>query len=218
MQIRLGTLNAWGLPEPLARDVTERIDAIGEKLPDYDLDVIAFQEVWTTEARRSLVRAGTRAGLVHSWAGEPATWSQGTERGGLLILSRLPIESVRFESFSLRGEPERAVSNLEYLSGKGFATVTLRTPLGPIALINTHLHARYKTSPHNYVPHRTGQSIQLAARYASTELPLVIVGDFNFREGEPDYRVLTGLLGLRDSAVELERRQSTTLSSNPYRN
>jgi endonuclease/exonuclease/phosphatase family metal-dependent hydrolase len=217
MQIRLGTLNAWGLPAPLARDTDHRIDAIGQKLLEYDLDVLAFQEVWTKQARVSLQRAGKRAGLVHSWAGEGASWAPGRARGGLLILSRLPIEAVRFESFTLRGEPERAVANLEYVSGKGFVAIELRTPEGPFALINTHLHARYKTRTHNYVPHRTGQAIQLAARHAVSEMPLVVVGDFNFRENEPDYRVLTGLLGLRDTAVELESRQDTTLTSNPYR-
>ncbi len=70
MQIRLGTLNAWALPEPLASDVSSRIDAIGKKLPDYDLDVVACQEVWTRQARRVLQRAGARAGLIHAWAGD----------------------------------------------------------------------------------------------------------------------------------------------------
>lgn len=217
MKIRMGTLNAWALPEPLASDVSGRIEAIGAKLPDYDLDVMAFQEVWTASARETLLRAGERAGLVHSWAGDEDEWGPGTARGGLLVLSRLPIEGVHFESFTLRGEPERAVANLEYVSGKGFATVTLRTPEGPLALINTHLHARYKYRPHNFVPHRTGQAIQLAAGYAKTRAPMILVGDFNFREGEADYRVLTGLLDLRDSAVELDQRENTTLRSNPYR-
>jgi len=218
MQIRLGTLNAWAMPGPLARDVSYRIDAIGEKLPDYHLDAIAFQEVWTSDACRSLQRAGVRAGLVHSWAGDVDSWAQGTERGGLLILSRLPIEDVRFETFALRGEPERAITNLEYLSGKGFATVKLRTPEGPIRLINTHLHAGYGQRAHHYIPHRTAQAIQIAARHADSNVPIVAVGDFNFREGEPDYRILTGLLSVRDAAVELDRRHNTTLTSNPYRN
>ena len=33
MQIRLGTLNAWALPEPLATDVSARIRAIGARAP-----------------------------------------------------------------------------------------------------------------------------------------------------------------------------------------
>jgi hypothetical protein len=46
---------------------------------------------------------------------------------------------------------------------------------------------------------------------------MVLVGDFNFREKEPDYRVLTGILGLGDVAARLDQRQATTLGDNPYR-
>jgi len=218
MQIRVATLNAWAPPEPLARDVSYRIQAIGEKLPDYHVDAIAFQEVWTAEARRELFRAGVRAGLVHAWAGEGRSWLPGTQRGGLLVLSRWPIEEVRFEAFAVRGEPERAVTNLEYLSGKGFVRLTLGTPDGPVGLINTHLHAGHRRQAHHYIPHRAAQAIQVAAGSASDQIPLVAVGDFNFREGEADYRILRGLLSLRDVAVELDRRENTTLTSNPYRN
>ena len=110
MPIRVATLNAWAPPAPLARDVSYRIESIGEKLPDYHFDVIAFQEVWTSGARRELLRAGARAGFGHAWAGEGVSWLQGTERGGLMVLSRWPIEDVRFERFAVRGEPERAVT------------------------------------------------------------------------------------------------------------
>jgi endonuclease/exonuclease/phosphatase family metal-dependent hydrolase len=134
------------------------------------------------------------------------------------VLSRLPIEDVRFEPFAVRGVAEKVAANLEYLSGKGFATIRLTTPVGPIVLVNTHLHARYTSSaPHKHVPHRTGQAIQLASRFIDSSLPIVAMGDFNFREGETDYRVLTDILGLRDVAATLGNRQNTTLHANPYR-
>ena len=114
MKIRMATLNAWALPEPLARDVPERIRAIGAKLPSLDLDVMAFQEVWTANSRRSLRRAGRRAGLAYCWDGERGSLGGGS--GGLLVLSRLPIMDVDFESYALRGEAERVAVNGEYLS------------------------------------------------------------------------------------------------------
>jgi endonuclease/exonuclease/phosphatase family metal-dependent hydrolase len=218
MKIRMGTLNAWALPEPLARDVPERMRAIGAKLSSLDLDVMAFQEVWTAEARRSLRRAGRRAGLDYCWDGERGSGSLGGGSGGLLVLSRLPIMDADFESYALRGEAEKVVVNGEYLSGKGFAMLRLRTPEGPLVILNTHLHARYASrSPHKHVAHRTGQIIQLAARHSQIREPMVLVGDFNFREKEPDYRVLTGILGLGDVAARLDQRQATTLGQNPYR-
>lgn len=213
MQIRLATLNLWALPEPLGRDVQERIDAVGRRLPALDLDVIAFQEVWTRDAADRLRAAGRRAGLEHSWFGDGPFGD-----GGLLLLSRLPVDEVRFEAYAVTGAPEKAAANLEYLSGKGFATARLRTPAGPLVLVNTHLHARYTGSaPHRHMPHRTGQAVQLTARFVDRPEPLVAVGDFNFREGETDYRVLTDILGVRDVAASLGRRESTTLRLNPYR-
>ena len=214
MKIRLATLNVWALPEPIGRDVQPRIDAIGARLPDLGLDVAAFQEVWTRDAASRLLRAGKRAGLVHGWYGD-GTFG----KGGLLVLSRLPIEDVHFEAYSVTGAPEKAAANLEYLSGKGFATVRLTTPSGPLLLVNTHLHARYSSSaPHRHAPQRTGQAIQLATRFADSREPIISLGDFNFREGETDYRVLTDILGLEDVAAALDHRQNTTLHSNPYRN
>ncbi|MFP6630699.1 MAG: hypothetical protein VCC67_16855, partial [Myxococcota bacterium] len=79
MQVRLATLNVWALPEPLGRDVTTRIDAIGRRIPSLGLDLIAFQEVWTRAAWAQLRDAGHRAGLQQAWSG-------GANSGGLLLL------------------------------------------------------------------------------------------------------------------------------------
>jgi endonuclease/exonuclease/phosphatase family metal-dependent hydrolase len=214
MRIRLATLNAWALPEPLGRDVKARLHAIGERLPTLDLDVIAFQEIWTKDAAKRLRKAGRAAGLEHCWFDDDTFAG-----GGLLVLSRLPIDSVHFEPFEVRGEAERVASNLEFLSGKGFATIQLATPAGPFLLVNTHLHARYRSmAAHRYVPHRTGQAVQITSRFIASELPMAAVGDFNLREGEAGYRVFTDILGLEDVAALLDNRQNTTLHSNPYRN
>ena len=212
MQIRLATLNTWAIPEPIARDVPERIHAIGKRLASLDLDVMAFQEVWTHEASVRLRDAGQAAGLPHCWFGNETFGD-----GGLLVLSRLPIDSVRFEPFAVTGAPERVVRNLEYLSGKGFATIQLRTPQGPFVVVDTHLHARYgHLAAHKHAAQRTGQVVQMTSRLVDSQIPMAVVGDFNFQEGEADYRVLTDILGLRDAAVSLDRRIPTTLQANPY--
>ncbi len=63
MRVRVATLNVWALPTFLGEDVAARMRAIGRRLPDLDLDAIAFQEVWIPDARATLVAAGRRAGL-----------------------------------------------------------------------------------------------------------------------------------------------------------
>jgi endonuclease/exonuclease/phosphatase family metal-dependent hydrolase len=202
-------LNVWGLPEPLADHVSERMRAIGARLAEFDLDVVALQEVWTPGVRDALLAAGRRAGLDHGWHNDV-----GLGGSGLMVLSRLPIEAARFEPFAVRGVPRHA----DYYGGKGFAALRLRGPDGPITLVDTHLHARHARSvDHQFVPHRVGQIVQIALAVLQIPDPVLAAGDFNSAEGEPEHLVLEGLTGLRDVAAELDRRQPTVLRANPYR-
>jgi endonuclease/exonuclease/phosphatase family metal-dependent hydrolase len=173
---------------------------------------MAFQEVWTAGARRILLEAGRTAGLAHAWH------TDSDFRGsGLLVLSRFPILDVEFEPFQLQGQPER-ITQGEYYGGKGFARVRLDTPLGPVMLINTHLHARYSGQvEHEYRAVRAAQVVELAFRTRQTHDAIIAAGDFNFQEGQAGYDVLTGLTGLRDTAAEVEQRQPTVYRGNPYR-
>jgi len=209
MQVRVATLNAWALPL-FARHTTERLDVIGERLGDLALDVCAFQEVWTPRARRILVEAGRRAGLAHAW--HRHRFLVGS---GLLVLSRLPIEEVDFDRFDLRGGRLRRD---ELLGGKGFAEVRLHTPAGPLTVFDTHLHAG---TPHEgsaaYHAQRTAQVVQLAQEVRETRDPVIVLGDLNFVEADPEHLVLTGLTGLRDVAARLGRREPTARRENPYR-
>jgi endonuclease/exonuclease/phosphatase family metal-dependent hydrolase len=211
MQIRVATLNVWALPAPLAPSVAARMRAIGRRLASLDLDVIAFQEVWTDDARHRLVAAGRAAGLPTAWHHPPGFG------GGLLVLSRLPIRSSRFDMYSLRGDPARP-DHPDYYGGKGWATLELETPAGPLILVDTHLHARYrKDVPHGYRAHRVGQVSELALASRKLQHPILVLGDFNFADDHPEYGILTGLTGLRDVAVELDSRSATVLGRNPYR-
>lgn len=186
--------------------------AIGERLAEMPADVIAFQEVWTERARDVLLQAGVRAGYLHHWYIEDAIGGS-----GLMVLSRLPILESHFEPFALSGYPEQ-LQNGEFLSGKGFAYLRILGPDGPFTFLNTHLHARYrKNVSHQYAPHRIGQIIQLASRARQHSEPALMVGDFNLADDGPEYRVLKGLTGMRDAAVELDDRRFTVLRENPYR-
>ena len=62
VRLRVVTLNVWALPLGAARDVSARMAAIGSRLSELAADVVALQEVWTLEARDSLLSAGRRAG------------------------------------------------------------------------------------------------------------------------------------------------------------
>lgn len=208
--MRVLTLNIWGLAWPIGCDLEVRVQSIGAALPELELDVAAFQEVWTATSRNELIDWGAAAGLSHAWFPP-----QGA--GGLLILSRDEVSDARFERFYLRGFPEK-VQHADYWGEKGFATVTLETKTGAIALVTTHLHASYRARVEDeYIGHRTGQVVQLAAAITDIDSPVIVLGDFNMQEDFEEYRVLRGLTGLRDLAAGLDRRQPTILASSPYR-
>ena len=212
MRVRVATLNAWALPPPLGQDVAFRMRSIGEELRRLDVDVMAFQEVWTAAARALLVEAGRRAGFRESW--QPSAWVGG---GGLLVLSRWPIERAAFETFDLRGHAER-VELGEYVSGKGFVALRIGLPAARLLLVDTHLHARYNhDAPHRYRPHRVAQLSQVVTALVRTADPVILTGDLNFAEGDPEYLVLCGLTGVRDVAAALDHREPTVLNTNPYR-
>jgi endonuclease/exonuclease/phosphatase family metal-dependent hydrolase len=211
MQLRVATLNVWGLPA-LSPQVTHRMKAIGDRLAALELDVIAFQEAWTADVRRTLRAAGARAGLTHAWHKR-----QSLGGSGLVVLSRLPIESVRFEGFALNGMPER-LDHGDYYAGKGFVAVRLATKAGPVTLIDTHLQAPYSGEVRRqYRAHRIGQIIQIAVAAQETDHPILALGDFNFPEDDPEYAIFTGLTGMRDIAAEMDRRQPTVWGENAYR-
>jgi endonuclease/exonuclease/phosphatase family metal-dependent hydrolase len=205
MRLRFLTLNVWALPEPLSADLDGRLHRIGEQLPLLGADVAALQEVWTPKARRQLAAAAHRAGYPHVWHNRASLRSS-----GLMLLSRLPLHQPRFRRFALGGLPQR-LHHGDFYGGKGFVLVELATPEHTLSLINTHLVARYqdREGPDEYRGHRAAQVVEIAAAVNRRPEPVVALGDFNIREGQPEYRVLLGLTGLRDAAADLDRRQPT---------
>lgn len=212
MNLRIATLNVWALPPPIGHRVAERMTLIGKELAALDLDVIAFQEVWTEEARGILKNAGHRCGLNHSWHRPRALGGS-----GLLLLSRHPLREPRFERYLLGGLPQ-ALDELDYYGGKGFVHVRIESAAGAFSLVSTHLQARYGSrNSHEYRGHRAGQIVQLASALRPIDEPLLLLGDFNIRPYQPGYEVLRGLTGVRDLADDFGNAEATVVPENPYR-
>ncbi len=205
--MRLGTFNVWGLPEAFSDDVSSRMRALVARLEATDLDILLIQEAWTQEVRRTLRQGARRAGFVVS-EGDGAS-------GGLMTLSRPPIRASRFERFRFRGDPER-LDKGEYLGGKGFEVVEIEGEGGPFVVVNTHTHARYRIEDSSLDSAvRTAQLLQIVAFTHDHAGSLVIGGDFNCRESDPEFRVFRGLTG----AIELGAGAplGTLSSSNFYK-
>ena len=213
MRLRILTLNAWALPSPLSHEPDSRMEAIGGRLAAFDADAVVFQEVWSPSARRRLVAAGRATGYTEIWSRSGSIGAS-----GMLVLSRLPIRESRFIRFALCGFPQD-ITRGDYYGGKGIAILTLDTPAGPVALLSTHLIPHYGDyGPEDtYMGHRIAEVVELAGALEQIEIPAIVVGDFNFTEREPEYKVLKGLSGLTDVAAVLGRREETIIPGSPYR-
>lgn len=189
MSLRFGTFNVWGLPETFGfgDDVSSRMRLIAERLSASDLDVLLIQEAWTDEVRTTL-RAGALAAGFEVADGPVAS-------GGLMTLSRRPISTWRFERFRFRGDPERVVTG-EFLGGKGFQSLVVEGEHGPVSIVNTHLHARYRRGhPRLNSAVRLAQLLQILRHLAETDGTVVVGGDFNCAAGDVEYDLFQGLSG-----------------------
>jgi endonuclease/exonuclease/phosphatase family metal-dependent hydrolase len=182
------TLNVCGLPSPIG-PLRSRVAELGRRIEAAGPDVVNLQEVWT---RRSfaLVRAALRSFPHAAWwrgvAGQPA--------GGLVTLSRTPLESVAYTSFrgarvggsrgGLRFRARLALNTR--LQG----VLTCRLGDGT-AIANTHLTANRDGDWSAGNRHHAFQRSQLALLHAAVARlaadRVVLSGDFNIAAGGPLY-------------------------------
>lgn len=98
--ISLASLNVCGLPSTLPPMRRRAVEFCG-RIEESDLDVVAFQEVWTGRLLTILRRLLPSYGFVAYRRG-----ALGQPAGGLVTFSRLPLGTVSYRSF--RGARSRA--------------------------------------------------------------------------------------------------------------
>jgi endonuclease/exonuclease/phosphatase family metal-dependent hydrolase len=173
--LKVVTLNLWGEQPPLERRMQLIVDGLHALAPD----AVGLQEV--RQIPGSLVnQAETLAralGLEHYF--EPATpWGGGEE--GLAILSRHPIVERRVHEL-----PHAVPTERRLLLG-----ATLATPDGPVELYTTHLN--YRLTDGNKREDQVATIEEHVAQRAS-DLPKLLVGDFNATPDSDEIRFLRGL-------------------------
>lgn len=198
-QIKLLTLNAWGL-KYIAKHRKARLRWIANQLAATDYDIVALQEVWVEEdwlyleqKCRSLYpyRRVFRSGIV---AGP-----------GLAILLKIPINNSFLYRFPINGRPS-AFFRGDWLVGKSIA-VTILEPLSPetppIALLNSHMHAPYaQLGDAAYSTHRACQAwdmSKLVKTLKRANYAVIQVGDLNSKPDLLPYKLFTMEGGLADS-------------------
>jgi endonuclease/exonuclease/phosphatase family metal-dependent hydrolase len=173
--LKVVTLNLWGEQPPLAR----RMQLAAEGLRALQPDVIGLQEVRQIPGALDNQAATLARALGMSYYFEPATpWGGGDE--GLALLSRYPIGARRVHALPHAVPTERRI-----LIG-----VTLETPDGLVEAYTTHLNYRLADGGK-----REDQVVAVDDHIGGSpsELPKVLVGDFNATPDSDEIRFLRGL-------------------------
>ena len=119
------SLNCWGL-KYISKHRRERLQEIGAQLAQVSPlpDIVALQECWTQEDYYS-IQSQNQHYLPYS-----KYYFSGIFGGGLVILSRWPIEESNMYRYPLNGRPT-AFFRGDWFVGKGVACARIRIGPGP---------------------------------------------------------------------------------------
>jgi endonuclease/exonuclease/phosphatase family metal-dependent hydrolase len=184
--LRLLTFNTLfiGRPRPRLRALRRAVDGMG-------LDVVCLQEIlW----QRHLSIIATAFPHVAYVPRGPAV------RGGLLTLSRWPMEEPRYIEYRVRSG--RRPDLLDRLLRKGLLVTRISIGGQPLTIVNTHLLANPAGDWSRGNPYARAEEEalnQLAeAVSADRRDPIVVVGDFNVPRGSWLLDEFLARAGLRD--------------------
>ncbi|MFI7597958.1 endonuclease/exonuclease/phosphatase family protein [Actinoplanes sp. NPDC049681] len=173
-------------------DVRPRLRVLAAALEDGDHDVVCLQEVMF-RAHAALIRRIARSYGFHACTGPVLL------RGGLLLLSRLPITASRFVRYPVTRPVRR-----ELLMRKGVQVATVETTGGRLAVVNTHLSANHDddwSAGNRHTPMQRAEAHRLAEVVAGIDpaLPVVVAGDLNLPRTSPVLAELLVAAGLHDA-------------------
>jgi endonuclease/exonuclease/phosphatase family metal-dependent hydrolase len=182
--LRLLTFNAL-----MRGEVRLRLRELGSVLASSGYDVVCLQEVMY----RSNLRLFARSDQHRAQSGAVLL------EGGLVLLSRWPIVRSRFVRYPLT-KPYRR----EQVMRKGVQLAVLDTPLGHVAVLNTHLSANRDddwSAGNRYTAVARTELSRLAEVAETVEpgTPLVVAGDFNVPRDSATLVDFATAAGLRDA-------------------
>ncbi|KAG7376772.1 Sphingomyelin phosphodiesterase 2, neutral membrane (Neutral sphingomyelinase) [Phytophthora pseudosyringae] len=221
VRLRVLSLNAWGLP--VAPKCTERAAEIASAISN-DYELVVLQEIWHLRERNLVISKAQQSGFhyyhyFNSAVGFPFPMGADAFGTGLLVLSKFPVSSALYHSFSLSGRPY-ALHESDFVANKGVGLLRVETPAGQIDVYVTHLLANYnaggKPGPGDFYQwHRTGQSYELTQFISATNRNklTIVCGDFNSSPDCLELKVPKQLLCLRDAYTDTNDGDGLTFAS-----
>jgi endonuclease/exonuclease/phosphatase family metal-dependent hydrolase len=161
-----------------------------------DFDIVCIQEIFDvfTHRRQKLLRRAAKIGFRYfAQAEAPGLFEPFLIDGGLLILSKYPIEQTIFHAFEVGVHSDA-------LTKKGVLFVRIKLPLGYLNLFTTHTQASYiETNKEDEIPSFLMRLKQLisARRFIEKTLSAIasekdlnlFVGDLNVNANEKNYPI-----------------------------
>ena len=198
--LSLLTLNCFGTPVPRAR---RRLRALARQLEHSTIQLVCLQEVQLVFFQRLLIQACVSYPFQ---AYEPHFHSP---KGGLVTLSRMPLATQRFETYTEQGRWYLPTAMDRFLR-KGMLISSLHWEGAPVVVMNTHVIANYNGDWERqgvFARMREKQLHQLAEVVAiqPSNALVVVVGDFNIPRGSRLYKNFLQLTGLIDTLAEDQR-------------
>ncbi|KAL3672969.1 hypothetical protein V7S43_002268 [Phytophthora oleae] len=208
---------------PVAPRCTERAAEIASAISE-GYELVVLQEIWHIRERNLVISKAQQSGFhyyhyFNSAVGFPFPMGADSFGTGLLVLSKFPISSALYHSFSLSGRPY-ALHESDFIANKGVGLLRVETPVGQIDVYVTHLLANYNTGgkpgPGDFYQwHRTGQSYELTRFILATNRNklTIVCGDFNSSPDCLELKVPKQLLCLRDAYTDTNDEDGLTFAS-----
>jgi len=203
--LRLVSFNAHMFQAKEAGEGLIDPEVFRKNLKDWNPDILAIQEfVQTPKLRQQFLKVIESAGL---------TYRNPEQKDGssILVFSRYPVQQINYRS-------QNKVS--------GYLVVDVKTPKGPVRVVNVHLNSNYITGLTQQLAdngdlreretwsgfrqvlaryrqgaiRRSEQAAQVQELIQKSEIPIILCGDFNDTSKSYTYQVIKG--GLQDAFLK----------------
>jgi len=177
--------NAWMLPVrpfllpyAFSTDRPERLGRLVSLIRACRPDVVMLQEVFERPMVEVLARSLPGYRVLTSGESDLT----GTlNASGLVTLTRLPVEAVRFREFPPLPDGAKAV---ERMGRKGLLAVDVGVPGFPGTLVNLHLYASRDEREGRVTRHQLARVLDFAREVRARGRRVLIAGDFNLEPAE----------------------------------
>jgi len=210
-EVRIFTLNCWGLGLGISKDRDERMEDIGKYIASNEYDIVFCQEVWKRKNFETI------QSLVLPKLPYSQYFDSGIIGTGTAIFSRVPINDCTFHEFGLNGYPHKLLHG-DWFGGKGLGICQIDFQGFNIHLFTSHYHANYSYKNDKYLGHRIVHSVESAQwiKLSCSSADLTIyAGDFNTEPCDVPYKIVRHVTPLKDAWVEANGPEGGETSETP---